>query len=111
MSPKPRGATCWLARFTDTPCQGRLVRAHLIPRQLLKREGFGAVIPDPRSWVWACGGVVGSGGHHGALDYARTLRVPRAALPPGVEQLAVELDGKLGREVFAVFLDREYGSP
>ena len=39
------------------------------------------MIADPRGWVWGCGGIVGIGGHHGQLDQARTLRVPRALLP------------------------------
>jgi hypothetical protein len=43
------------------PCDGRLVRVHLIPRQLLKRELNAApkVQTDPRGWVWGCGGPKG----------------------------------------------------
>lgn len=93
---------CFLARFTDTRCNGRLVRAHLIPRQLLKREGHEALIPDSRTWVWACGGLVGSTGHHGQLDYSRTLRIPRAALPAAVEAVAAEMG-------LTWWLEREYG--
>lgn len=70
------------------PCDGWLRRVHLIPRQLLKREG--APQWDDRVWVWACGGPTGIGGHHGMLDSARTLRIPRAAIPGELEVFAVE---------------------
>lgn len=91
---------CFLAAFSDRPCDGRLIRAHLIPKQLLKRHG---VDPwDERSWVPACGGLTGCSGHHGALDVARTLRVPREALPACIEELAA--DAGLGW-----WLDRTYG--
>jgi hypothetical protein len=84
-----------------TPCTGRLIRAHLIPRQVIKRAGGNP--DDPRSWVWACGGVVGLGGHHGMLDSSRTLRLARAAVPGPVEELAYELG-------LMWWLDRTYGS-
>jgi hypothetical protein len=48
---------CWLADFSDKPCNGRLVKVHLIPRQLLKREGSKEAVDDPRSYVLACGGL------------------------------------------------------
>ena len=83
---------CWLAKFRpDVPCDGRLIRAHLIPRQLLKREGYASLVDDPRTWVPACGGPTGCSGHHGMLDTARTLRVPFSALPAGLHDLAAEL--------------------
>jgi hypothetical protein len=88
-----RKARCWFADLPDAgPCNGRLVRCHLIPQQLLRREvGRAAnVLWDSRVWVYGCGGPVGTGGHHGALDYARTLRVPRELLPPEVEEFAAE---------------------
>lgn len=74
---------CFLRQFSDTLCRGRLVRAHLIPRQTLSRElnASDKVIADPRGWVWACGGPTGAQGHHGELDYSRTLRVPVECLP------------------------------
>lgn len=117
---------CWLARFAPgVPCEGRLVRAHLLPRRELKavwerahhgavaRLGGGPVVAlpwkkredlvlDPRTWVWACGGIMGQGGHHGMLDHSRTLRVPRSALPAGVEEVA----RLVGLEWW---LEREYG--
>lgn len=110
-------------------CDGQLVRGHLIPRQLLKREvRYGIVrengkwrplgrnedkyqlphvplqqlIDDPRSWVPMCGGPTGIGGHHGRLDTARTLRIARCDLPAGLEEFAAET----GLEWF---LEREYG--
>src|SRR4051812_26964881 len=94
--------TCWLAPFSTRPCEGRLIRAHLIPRQLLKREGLARFIDDPATWVPGCGGITGCSGHHGQLDSARTLRVPREALPEALEAFCAD-HGLLW------FLDREYG--
>lgn len=119
--------------FADAgPCNGRLIRAHLIPRSLLKREyrwgvvrdtdgwrplrrnedrydlphrSFDDLVDDPRSWVPCCGGAQGVSGHHGALDVARTLKLPREALPVGLEEFAAEL----GPRALA-YLDREYGA-
>lgn len=107
----PMRRRCFLARFSDRPCDGRLVKAHLIPRQTLKREVCGAtgtrllyldVVNDPRSWVWACGGPLGNAGHHGMLDASRTLRIPRDRLPLALEDFAAELG-------LGWWLDREYG--
>lgn len=100
---------CWLASFSEEPCDGRLIRAHLIPRQrivrevtktLPKDEAF-EVIWDERVWVPVCGGVMGNAGHHGMFD-GKSLRVPRWALPEGVEEYAAQYG--LGWS-----LDREYG--
>jgi hypothetical protein len=101
-------ARCFLAAFSDRPCDGRLIRAHLIPRQLLRRESgtrlrYLDVVNDPRSYVMACGGPMGNAGHHGMLDASRTLRIPRGALPVGVEAFAEELG-------LGWWLDREYGA-
>lgn len=97
---------CWFASLPDAgPCDGRLVRCHLLPQQLLRREvgsGWRKVAADPRSWVWGCGGPVGIGGHHGQLDSSRALRIPRHRLPAGVEALAAELG-------LTWWLDRTYG--
>lgn len=87
---------CFLAQFRpDVPCSGRLIRAHLLPRQLLRREldrtTYLAAVEDPRSWIPACGGIMGPTGHHGMLDYSRTLRIPYDKLPPGTVELAREL--------------------
>lgn len=103
-----REPECWLAQFSDRPCSGRLVRAHLIPRQVLLRELRAEVsagaISDRRSWVPACGGPQGDGGHHGMLDRpaVNELRVPRSALPPMLEVFAAE-------HGLSWFLDRCYG--
>lgn len=94
--------TCFLAQFSDRPCDGQLVRVHLIPRQLLKREGLARFIYDERTWVPGCGGPTGIGGHHGMLDHSRTLRIPREALPAAVEHVAADL-------ALTWFLEREYG--
>lgn len=116
---------CWLARYApDVPCEGRLVRAHLIPRQLLYREVWrqrdrinklleasgrpplprrrSDFIWDPAVWVWACGGPVGNGGHHGMLDHSRTLRVPLEDLPARTVQAAARMG-------LWWWLEREYG--
>lgn len=87
---------CFLARYGQmelgepmTPCEGRLIKAHILPRQLLKRHGGDP--KDPRSFVFACGGIVGNAGHHGHLDSSRRLRLPRHAIPAGTQQMAEEL--------------------
>lgn len=120
------GIVCWFAKLPDAgPCEGQLVRCHLLPQQLLKREfpeGIGgeagvprdadwpggytpleALLKDTRCWVPGCGGLQGVSGHHGQLDTARTLRIPRAFLPDELEEYA----GELG---LTWWLDREYGS-
>jgi len=82
---------CWLRRFSEEPCEGRIIRAHLVDRQLLKRERLAHLIDDPRTWVPACGGMTGLGGHHGAADpmlsARRELVVPRWAIPEELELL------------------------
>ena len=80
-------------------CEGRLIRAHLIPKQLLKRSGD---VWHPGSFVWACGGVTGVAGHHGMFDSARTLRLPREEIPAATEALAVFLG-------LTWWLDKTYG--
>jgi hypothetical protein len=57
---------------------------------------YSAVLRDARCWVWACRH------HHDQLDKERSLRVPRHALPPGVEGFAQE-------HGLGWWLDREYG--
>ena len=104
------------------PCDGALIRGHLIPKQVIRREvmsarrGAGAlgqwpvgvdqraelsrILWDERAWVPMCGGLTGCSGHHGALDTARTLRIRRDELPAAVEEFAAEhgLEWWLGRE-------------
>jgi hypothetical protein len=90
------------------PCDGRLVRCHLIKRQVLTRAARSrgvdpdAWIADERTWVPGCGGPMGNGGHHGMLDQTRTLRLPAEHLPPGLVEFAREA----GLEWY---LTREYG--
>ena len=118
---------CWLARYSQKPCDGRLVRCHLIPRQQLRAAWRSAhhpvkgqrpevslpaheplpfkslrhLIDDPRTWVWGCGGPMGNGGHHGELDQSRTIRVPFADLPSPLLVVAEELN-------LTWWLEREY---
>jgi hypothetical protein len=92
---------CWLKQFTDTPCDGRMDRAHLLPRQLMRRELKGrpdlpALLVDGRGWMPACRA------HHSAFDTARPMRVPRSSLPEGLESFAEGL-GLLW------WIEREYG--
>jgi hypothetical protein len=82
------------------PCDGRLVKAHLIPKQLLRRERL-PLWPD-EVWVPMCGGISGIGGHHGQLDHSRKLRIPREALPAPTEAFAAEHN-------LSWYLDRTYG--
>ena len=86
---------CWLAKFSDTPCKGGLIRAHLLPKQLIRREindreEAQMVINDPRSWVPSCGGLSGLAGHHGEFDTSGTIVLARKDLPPDLEELAAE---------------------
>jgi len=51
---------CWLAQFSSVPCDGHLVKAHLVERQLIRKEfPYGAAItpdgnlvPAPRRDLW-----------------------------------------------------------
>jgi hypothetical protein len=76
------------------------VRVHLIPQQLLKREG--GEPGDPRSYVLACGGLSGVGGHHGDLDATRKLRLAYEDLPRPLVVMAQQLN-------LDWWLRREYG--
>ena len=95
---------CWVALnvIGCGPCDGRLVKAHLIPRQLLRREGLSDHVWDDAVWVPCCGGPTGLSGHHGQLDHSRTLRIPRERLPVALEAFA-EVHG------LEWFLSRTYG--
>jgi len=124
---------CWLASLSDTPCEGRLVRGHLIAQQTIKREfpngayrlpsgrwvriergvrmdrsvdqrSRTALVDNPATWVWVCGGLTGVGGHHGLLDHpaVNTLRIPRSELPGAVEEWA-------SAHGLGWYLDRQYG--
>lgn len=101
--------TCWLAQFSDEPCDGVEDLCHLIPKQLIKREivgGFGGplwpatlasrVVWHPSVYVPGCRH------HHGMLDDARTLRIPREAIPAQTERFAAAFG-------LTYWLDREYG--
>jgi hypothetical protein len=86
---------CWLAWHAHVEhgdpmpcCSGSLVRVHLIPRQLLRRERLPQL--DPRTYVYACGGPMGNAGHHGMLDGSRRLRIHYADLPIKVKEFAAE---------------------
>jgi hypothetical protein len=88
----------------DMPsCDGFFVRCHLLPKQLLSRKGIPySQIWSEDVWVWACGGPQGNAGHHGMFDTARTIRLPREAIPERTERFALAND-------LDWWLDREYG--
>lgn len=98
-----RRPSCWFASLPGAgPCDGRLRKCHLLPAQLLKREGLSRFRWHEAVWVWGCGGPMGISGHHGMLDHSRTLRVPRERLPEALETFAAEYD-------LDWWLDRTYG--
>lgn len=103
---KRKRPSCWFASLPGAgPCDGQLRKCHLIPKQLIGRE-VGKQrkhLWDPRVLVDGCGGPTGIGGHHGQLDYSRTLRIPRDMLPAAVEEFAAE-------HGLTWWLDREYGA-
>lgn len=118
------GVRCFFAGWRGAgACEGRLVLAHLIPRQVIRREVISArtkglsgrwpvdvaqraelarILWDERVVVPVCGGITGCSGHHGALDTARTLRIPRERVPASVEAFARDYG-------LVWWLDREYG--
>ena len=93
------------------PCDGSVIRAHLIPKQRIKRErdsalarrrrgepalphdeallasSESALVWSSRCWVPMCGGPMGNGGHHGKFD-AGFLRIARAEVPETVVAFA-----------------------
>lgn len=88
---------CWLAQHgvmehgdAMPPCEGQLIHAHLIDQQELRRRGLSLLAGDQRTWVLACGGISGIGGHHGMFDFSKKLRVPFDVLPPEVFEFAAE---------------------
>jgi len=68
-------------------------QAHLIPQQLLRREHL--PLWKRATWVWACAS------HHQAFDKARTIRVPREAVPQSTEQFAQ-------RHMLVWYLDKRF---
>lgn len=122
-----KAPACWFAgREEAGPCDGVLIRAHLVPKQRIRREldsrrarlrregverlGGLLVIPesmedgvvwDRRAWVPMCGGIMGNAGHHGAFDH-RQLRIARGDLPAVVEEFAAEFGLEWS-------LERDYG--
>lgn len=79
---------CFLAAFSDRPCEGELRKVHLIEKQALKRRGLDPW--DEATWVKACGGpwwMHGLGGCHGLLDSYK-LTIPPEALPEALVAFA-----------------------
>lgn len=96
---------CFLAQFSDVPCEGRMERAHLLRLQTLRRELRKLDLPADELlallWspaVWRPGCTL----HHGLLDKARRLRIPRDAIPADTEAFADTYG-------LAWWLAREYG--
>lgn len=68
-------ATCWFAEYATDPCAGRLEKAHILPKQLLRREDLGEHLWDEAVWVPGCRH------HHFQFDAYRGLCVPLGAVP------------------------------
>lgn len=90
---------CFLAEFSDTPCGGRMEKAHLIKQQVIRKEiwnqqvelremlgenGAGILLWDARVWRPACHT------HHFHLDESKRIRLTRQQLPASVEEYAAE---------------------
>lgn len=84
------------------PCEGLLVRCHLIDQQELNRRGL--EVGDPATYVAGCGGLTGLGGHHGMFDGGspNKLRLRFADLPPNTVRFAEE-------HGLVPWLERKYG--
>jgi hypothetical protein len=115
---------CWVKenQLDDRPCDGQLVRAHLIPKQRTKKQfqraggawhkfndknhAFWVPLDEllwaPASYRWVCGGPMGQGGHHGRID-GRQIRVPRSVIPVETEEWAERFG-------LAWSLDHDYGA-
>jgi len=101
MTDEPR---CFFADWEDTgPCNGQLVRAHLVKQQVLTREGHDEARFDPRSWIPVCGGPQGNAGHHGKLDGGQ-IRMGIERLPDGFLELMAELS-------MTWYVVKHYGTP
>jgi hypothetical protein len=117
-------AGCWVAEMLPGagPCDGRLVKAHLIPKQRIRTETCArmhrelgrrwplqpsekallySILWDGRVWVPVCGGPTGIGGHHGMFD-GQQLEVLRSMVPEACEEFAREHE-------LVWSLDRDYG--
>jgi hypothetical protein len=90
--------TCWLAQFSDKPCEGRMDAAHLLSKQWLKKATYPLEVSiwDGRFWLPACRY------HHAQFDNYR-LKVPRESIPAPLESLCEELG-------LTWALDRRYGT-
>ena len=98
---------CFFEHLGD--CQGRLVRAHLIPKSRMRRhlayelkmspDEIERTIWDERAWIPLCGGPTGIGGHHGRLD-SKQLHLNYSELPTAVKEFAEEyrLEWSLARD-------------
>jgi len=84
------------------PCEGRIVRCHLIDQQLLNKLGLET--GDPDTYVLGCGGLTGSTGHHGMLDYSKKLRLRLDDIPEATLAFAA-------RNNLVPWLEKKYGEP
>lgn len=87
---------CFFKGLPDAgPCEGRLVKCHLVKRQTLDRElgkaeGRKAIAAD-WSWVLGCGGAMGPGGHHGQFKPDGPKPIPLSMLPVDFTRRMAEL--------------------
>jgi hypothetical protein len=94
---------CWFKGLPDAgPCDGRVVKCHLVKQQVLKRELGGrsgdelkrsvdALCRESWSWVWGCGGAMGPGGHHGQFKPDGPKPIPLSLLPEDFTRRMAEL--------------------
>ena len=93
---KPR-PSCFFKGFDDEwgPCDGRLDRCHIVPKQRLKREVPEVDVWHEDWWVWGCRR------HHGQFDNRRCF-IQRSDVPMKTEKAAA-------RHGIEWSLDRDYG--
>ncbi|MGH2761416.1 MAG: hypothetical protein ACRDLD_02360 [Thermoleophilaceae bacterium] len=85
---------CALGRMGFAGCEGRLQRAHWVPRQRLKHaaqtrkwsaERLAEALWDRRAWDWVCSR------HHHLLDQ-RVIRLQEDQYPEGLREFCAEVD-------------------
>jgi hypothetical protein len=89
------GVTCWLARFFDDPCSGRVDRCHIgLQKQTLRHRGLTEdEVWDPRITRLGCRR------HHERFD-GPYFRLRREQIPDSVEEFAADhgLSHRLDRD-------------
>lgn len=89
--------TCWLKQFAEDACAGHIEHAHVIPQQILRKEGLGRYLGDAAVWEPACRH------HHFLFDAHLKIFVPRSALSDETERFAAA-------HGLTEYLERRYGA-